>query len=102
MHEAFASAWEAADAVPEEEGADPRALANARRAAAEAALKRSLGGLGLNVQVGRSLGARSCGGFGARGARPRGCGGKGLRGAWGGGGRLRRAGALHSPCARPF
>lgn len=52
VHEAFAGAWEAADAVPREPGMDERAYVNARRAAAEAALKSSLGGLGLNVQVG--------------------------------------------------
>ncbi|KIY99504.1 hypothetical protein MNEG_8457 [Monoraphidium neglectum] len=50
IHDAFASAWDAAAAVPQPEGMDDRTHAFAKRAAAEAALKRALGGLGLNVQ----------------------------------------------------
>ncbi|KAI8474909.1 MAG: hypothetical protein J3K34DRAFT_98181 [Monoraphidium minutum] len=50
VHEAFAAAWDAAGEVEAQEGMDEGDLALARRAAAEGALRRSLGGLGLNVQ----------------------------------------------------
>ncbi len=52
VHAAFASAWAAADGVEAAPDVDAPALAKARRAAAQRALQRSLGGLGLSVQVG--------------------------------------------------
>jgi hypothetical protein len=53
VHTAFESAWRAADAVERTPGMDERTWVLKRKAAAESALKASLGGLGLNVQVGR-------------------------------------------------
>ncbi|GBF89096.1 hypothetical protein Rsub_01813 [Raphidocelis subcapitata] len=50
IHGAFAAAWEAVDAVERRPGMSTRAFVEARRRAAEGALTRSLGALGLNVQ----------------------------------------------------
>lgn len=51
IHDAFAAAWAAIDEVERRPGMTRRAFVEARRHAAEAALKRSLGALGLSVQV---------------------------------------------------
>jgi hypothetical protein len=52
VHDAFASAWRAADEVERPPGMDERTWVYRRKAAAEAALKAALGGLGLDAEVG--------------------------------------------------